>query len=71
MSSLTDTGVHRNLEATRRGLEREIAFNRAEARRLRDEASAVRMRAEQLDVEADRFQRQLEALPPATLGVLA
>ena len=71
MSALSDTSAARNLEATRRGLEREIAFNRAEARRLRDEASGLREKAHQLDREADDFQRRLEALPPVTRGVLA
>lgn len=60
-----------NRETTRQALRREIAFNREQARQLRDEIYSLRVKAEELEREADHFQRELEALGPATLGVLA
>lgn len=60
-----------NRENTRELLKREIAFCQAEAARLRRECYALRLKADQFDIDADRFQRQLDALGPATLGVLA
>lgn len=51
-----------NRENARALLKREIAFCQSEAARLRKECYALRLKADQCDIEADRFQRQLAAL---------
>lgn len=71
MSAVPDTPAGlaaANRAATIQHLRREIAFNRAEARRLRDEIYQLRLKAEQLEREADHWQRQLDTLsPPSTV----
>lgn len=65
MSAAPDTAASlalANRENTRALLKREIAFCQAEAARLRKECYALRLKADQCDIEADHFTRQLAAL---------
>lgn len=48
--------------ARRHALEVEIAFCSADARRLRDEIAALRLKAEQFERHVDRLKRELHAL---------
>lgn len=65
MSAAPDTAASlalANRENTRALLKREIAFCQGEAARLRRECYALRLKADQFDIEADRLTRQLAVL---------
>lgn len=61
MSTLTDTGLHRNRAWTVQLLEREVRYNRSEAKALRAHAERLIEKAYLLDREAEYCERELAA----------